>query len=197
MAHLAERALAQSLKELLQTKSLDDITVQQLCDRTGVNRKTFYYHFSGIHELVQWILHRDMQEVIHEEILPDTWKRDMLRTLVYLKKDRRMIMNILHSRYWPETRMYLNNLLDEVVRNFTAAALAQYRKETNKALRISEADLRHIAHFYSTALFICAEEWLAGGMKEPPEALPERMDKLMNESMLDTFERFARTEPAH
>ena len=45
MSLLTEKALAASLKKLLEKKTLDKITVKDITDDCGVNRQTFYYHF--------------------------------------------------------------------------------------------------------------------------------------------------------
>lgn len=191
MAQFTERALADTLKELMETEKLDRITVRQVVERCGVNRKTFYYHFSGIHALLEWMLDRDLRQVIGEDIRIGTWQQDMLRTLYYIRDNRRLFDNICRSRYWPETRLYLGRLLDGAMYGFAQEALAVCRSRTGEPLQLQESDFRVIVHFYSTAMFVPVEEWFLGGMQEPPEKIPERLDMLLNESMFDTFRRFA------
>ena len=38
-------ALAKALQELLNTKSLDEVRVSELCNRCNLQRQSFYYHF--------------------------------------------------------------------------------------------------------------------------------------------------------
>ena len=40
-----KQALADSLKQLLAKKSFSKITVTEIVENCGFNRKTFYYHF--------------------------------------------------------------------------------------------------------------------------------------------------------
>ena len=51
-----KRALAASLKKLMEKKPLSKITVSEIISDCNVNRKTFYYHFQDIYDLLKWIL---------------------------------------------------------------------------------------------------------------------------------------------
>lgn len=42
-----------ALAELLKTEKVHNITVQDICNMSGVNRTTFYAHFSDIRELTE------------------------------------------------------------------------------------------------------------------------------------------------
>ena len=46
-------AIAYALKELVEEKSLNKITIQDIADKCGINRQTFYYHFPNIIDLVE------------------------------------------------------------------------------------------------------------------------------------------------
>ena len=45
-----------ALKELMQEKSIDDISVTVLCKKCGCHRQTFYYHYQDIYDLIADIL---------------------------------------------------------------------------------------------------------------------------------------------
>ena len=52
MAIATKKLLADGLKELLEKKTLDKITVKELVATCGVNRQTFYYNVQDIYELL-------------------------------------------------------------------------------------------------------------------------------------------------
>ena len=52
-------ALAKALQELLNTKSLDEVRVSELCSRCNLQRQSFYYHFQDKYDLVAWIFLQD------------------------------------------------------------------------------------------------------------------------------------------
>ena len=53
--------IKESLFQLLETKSLQQVTVKELCELADINRGTFYSHYSDIHNLVEQ-LEEDLRE---------------------------------------------------------------------------------------------------------------------------------------
>lgn len=47
-----EHELARALKEMMSTRSLDDISVSELSKKCNISRKTFYYHYHDIYDLL-------------------------------------------------------------------------------------------------------------------------------------------------
>ena len=59
-------ALTSSLYSLLCEKSLNEITVTELCDRAMVRKATFYKHFADKSELLAYMI-QDLQRVAYEQ----------------------------------------------------------------------------------------------------------------------------------
>ena len=65
-----KKALAAALKRAMQRKPFQKITVSELIQDAGVNRKTFYYHFEDIYDLLKWTLEGEAIEVVaHYDLL--------------------------------------------------------------------------------------------------------------------------------
>ena len=56
--------LASALRQEIEKKPLSRITVSDIVKETGVNRKTFYYHFEDIFALLRWMLEQETLEVV-------------------------------------------------------------------------------------------------------------------------------------
>ena len=56
---ITKNALANSLKELMREKGFEKVSVSEICERCGMNRKSFYYHFRDKYDLVNWIFYSD------------------------------------------------------------------------------------------------------------------------------------------
>ena len=54
-----KQALSDALKAMMIKKPLNRITVRELVETCGVNRKTFYYHFEDIYSLLKWTLEQE------------------------------------------------------------------------------------------------------------------------------------------
>lgn len=90
-----KKMLAQSLKSAMRKKPFSKITVSELIQDCGLNRKTFYYHFDDIYDLMKWMFEEEAIKVIQEFdimvnyeeaidfILNYVWENDYLLSCVY------------------------------------------------------------------------------------------------------------------
>ena len=69
-----EHALAVALKEMMATQPIDTISVLQLSKKCGVSRKTFYYHYHDIYDL--------LTQVFLEEKIPNINSAEDYRGLI-------------------------------------------------------------------------------------------------------------------
>ena len=58
-SNITKNALAASLKNLMREKPFEKISVSDICETCGMNRKSFYYHFKDKYDLVNWIFYVD------------------------------------------------------------------------------------------------------------------------------------------
>lgn len=74
-SNITKRALAAALKELMEQKPFSKINVAEICEKCGMNRKSFYYHFKDKYDLVNWIFDTDFTKVLetHGEDAYFTW----------------------------------------------------------------------------------------------------------------------------
>lgn len=74
-SNITKRALATALKELMEQKPFSKINVAEICEKCGMNRKSFYYHFKDKYDLVNWIFDTDFTKVLemHGEDAYFTW----------------------------------------------------------------------------------------------------------------------------
>ena len=55
-----KKMLADMLISLLQTKPISKITVSEIVNLCDINRKTFYYHFQDVYDLLEWHLNNEV-----------------------------------------------------------------------------------------------------------------------------------------
>ena len=97
MSQITKRALASALKELLEHKPLNKITIADITEQCGVNRQTFYYHFQDIYALLEWIYTTDAQRLLEGKRDGDTWQQGFLQVLKYIRDNRALVRNTYHS----------------------------------------------------------------------------------------------------
>ncbi len=54
MSRGTKRRIAEALRELMATTSMQKITVKQLVDRAEITRQGFYYHFQDVYSVLEW-----------------------------------------------------------------------------------------------------------------------------------------------
>ena len=59
-----KKALAASLKNAMRKKAFSKITVKEIITDCGINRNTFYYHFTDIYDLLHWMLEEEAIDVV-------------------------------------------------------------------------------------------------------------------------------------
>ena len=59
--------IADTFVALCDEMPLKKVSISDIIERTGKNRKTFYYHFIDKEHLVLWIFRRDLGELLREE----------------------------------------------------------------------------------------------------------------------------------
>lgn len=78
-SNITKRALASSLKELMENKPFAKISVSDICEACDMNRKSFYYHFKDKYDLVNWIYYTEFITVAHLKEYQTGW--DLLEDL--------------------------------------------------------------------------------------------------------------------
>ena len=72
-SNITKRALAQSLKQLMETQPIEKISVGSICSQCGLSRKSFYYHFKDKYELINWIYYTEFVEKVMEKQIDSSW----------------------------------------------------------------------------------------------------------------------------
>lgn len=174
MSTLTKKALAQSLKDLCAEKPLTKITIGELCERTGVRRQTFYYHFNDIADLVEWIGQTEADAALKQNRDYTTWEEGFLDIFRLAKKEEPFIMNIYHSvskdtliRYlYHLTLPLLNHVVNEVA-------------ERLLILDVTQKDKDFIANFYTVSFIDIVIGWVDRGMTDDPKAIIHHLSPLI------------------
>ena len=66
LREITKEKLATALISAMEEKALDKITVKEIIEKAEVNRKTFYYYFSDIYGLLEWVISRESNKLIME-----------------------------------------------------------------------------------------------------------------------------------
>lgn len=188
MARYTEDLLVNALRMLIKEIALDDITVQNLVDTANINRKTFYYHFHSIADLIEWFYTQKFSTLAsHVCIGPDTWMELMKNVIEYISSEDYVFYAIYKSKYAAEFRASMMRLFNKGMVKFVNSAIKIYEQESGETLHLTKAQLGYITQYYSMGFFGMIEQWLIGGMKESSEDFVNILQDLTNDNMYRTF----------
>ena len=88
-----KQAMADSLKRYMEVKSLSKITISAICEDCGINRKTFYYHFKDIYDLLKWTLEQESLVVVNQLDVMVDYEKIVLTLLDYVDKNRALLVH--------------------------------------------------------------------------------------------------------
>ena len=119
-ANITKKALAASMKKLMEEKPFDKISVIDICEGCGMNRKSFYYHFKDKYDLVNWIFYTDFIVLASSSSYSDGW--DLLQAVVKLfYRDQSFYICALEIDGQNSFREYFYESTEPIFHLFTSA----------------------------------------------------------------------------
>ena len=147
-------SFANALKDLMEEKPLDKITVKDLITRCNVNRKTFNYYFTDVYDLLQWILVRDAEKIIRQFDLISDLQDAILVTMNYIEENQ----YILKSAYNAVGRDMLKNFLQKSLLDVSRANVDRIAQQSG--LCVSDAYKGFVSAFFCEAICGMIIDWI-------------------------------------
>lgn len=161
-----KRNLAAALKEKMAQKALEQITIQELTEQCGMQRRAFYYHFEDIYALVRWMFQEEAISLLKQREGSLLWQEGLLQLFHYLDENRAVCLCALRSPGHDALKRFFGTNLE--------AIFGKEVEETAARLNL-KLDPEGIPLFVS-ALGGIMESWLLGVFPDPPEKMVERIN---------------------
>lgn len=97
MANFTQKAIKESLLKLLNEKPLNKITVKDIVEDCGINRNSFYYHFTDIPSLITEIIRDESKRIIEEYPTIESMDKALEVALEFALKYRKACLHIFKS----------------------------------------------------------------------------------------------------
>jgi AcrR family transcriptional regulator len=170
--------LGAALGELMREKRYDDITVQDILDRSGIGRSTFYAHYTDKEDLVI----SEIARVIHQL---------ELYTAEFSHQPSSLLPSLAFFRHVYEQRRLMNAFLwgrgaETLIRDFQRQ-VSQLVTEKLRMLAGGEAafsvPLPLVANFVASTLLMLIQWWFEEDMRHSPEDIDAMFQKLVMPSI--------------
>ncbi len=164
---LTKRLLREALFRLLQTESLNKITITRLCREADVNRATFYHHYSAPRDVLMEAateMAEDLQQISPPTILPAEAEQFMTKICTYLKEKS----DVVKVLFLCETDDDLAATLSEI---------NQYIWEKDRSLiqkvSLDEDNTRLLSSFFISGAYQLIRLWLLEDIQKTPEEIAQ------------------------
>ena len=172
-ANVTKKSLAAAMKELAEEIPFPKITVEDICEKCGLNRTSFYYHFKDKYDLANWIFDTEFLGVA-EACLAEQERGGLDEWALYYKL----------SDYLYENRGFYSNALQVKGQNSMAEHFRELCRPVLRARlkQVMGEEPVHTFHVESfTDAFLCAiERWITDKDCMAPEKFVELLRSCMN-----------------
>lgn len=126
-SYRTKKALATALKNKMKEKPFSKITVSELIAVCGVNRKTFYYHFKDIYDLLRWLFQEETLKILKQfDLLVDY--EDAIGFILDYIRDNKDILQCAHQSFGRDA---LNQFFYSDLIGTTEMIVSSLEKEQN------------------------------------------------------------------
>ncbi|BEP29302.1 TetR/AcrR family transcriptional regulator C-terminal domain-containing protein [Helicovermis profundi] len=186
MSDVTKKALAKSLKKIMLNKPLDKITINDITSESGFNRRTLYYHFQDIYDLLEWTLKTEISDILGKNKTYNTWQKGFLELLNYLNDNKKIILNI----YATINRDYIeSHLISDVT-----VLILNVINEVSSNLEVSDISKNKIAKFYEIALVGIILDWIKNKMETDPKVIVEDLDIILDGDIYNALCKYKENE---
>jgi len=186
-----QQLLLHAFSDLFSEKGFHAMTVQDITERAGVNRGTFYSHFEDKYAILEWWLREQFrQRVASPVLISEPWNLGTFRVLIQSVVE-------WFTQLHPLTRSADRSLIPLVVTTLQEALfelLLQGFKTVVSSGQDQQVDLETVALVTSWAIFgtgfQCFRQWDEQMMDLPPEELASQATRVLMRGLAQTLPAF-------
>ena len=168
-SNITKRALAQAMKGLMAKQPFSKISVGDICEACGMNRKSFYYHFRDKYDLVNWIFYSEFLASV--QVAQCTNNEEFLESICrYFYSERSFYRNALRIEGQNSFQDYFREMVGPLLINFSKDLVPHH---TNPEFAVN---------FIGDALLAALIRWLTEANPLPPDEYLAQVRE-----MLDSF----------
>lgn len=169
--------MANALKTAMKTKKLSKITVNELVCACNINRKTFYYHFQDIYDLLKWMLEQEAIDVVKNFDLIINTEEAVRFVMDYAEKNDYIINGAFDSMGYEEIKRFFHNDLFSVIYG------AIGNGEASLCVTLDPQFKQFLAEFYTEASAGMLIEWTKNRFSQDKETVIQNIVSIFKISL--------------
>ena len=154
MNQRTEAVLIGTFKALMLKKPMNKITVSELVEECGINRKTFYYHFEDIRDMQRKMLRQDIEAIFSRADLITDHDLIINSVLDYIEQNKVILKNMLSCIGRAELDLFLNSNVNKPIYSLVCET------EQKQNLSVGDEYKRFLADFFTRAVSGVLIDWI-------------------------------------
>lgn len=166
-----KQTFADTLMEMLNTTSLENISIKDVVSRCGVSRQSFYYYFNDIYDIVEWIFLQETEKALNEYSDINNWQFGYVLLMKWVQNHKALVLNTYKS----VQREYIEHFMNQVLYQYIIKVV----EDQSQGMNVTTDQCEFIAKFFTLAINAISLEWIRTGMKERPENVAEQVNTVI------------------
>lgn len=154
MNQRTEAVLIGTFKALMLKKPMNKITVSELVEECGINRKTFYYHFEDIRDMLRKMLRQDIEAIFSRGDLITDHDLIINSVLDYIEQNKVILKNMISCIGRAALDLFLNSNVNKPIYSLVCET------EQKQNLSVGDEYKRFLADFFTRAVSGVLIDWI-------------------------------------
>ena len=151
-----KKHIKKTFLELLDQRPLSQITVKDIVAECGINRNSFYYHYSDLPSLIEDVITEEADKIMDRYSSFDSLEDCLDAVIDFSLSHRRAALHLFNSNSQDIFVHYFMQISDDVIRRYFDELCADRDIDPN--------DKEIVIHYYKCLLFGQAVDWMRNGM---------------------------------
>ncbi|GEM_PF-979741 len=183
-----QEIICKALEDLLQSSSMDKITVRMVCEKAGISRQALYNHYYSLIAVLEDMITRQMKQALGEQNVNLTWESGFERILSCMREHKMMLLHVYRSK----SRNELLGIFERYGSTVVSHAIAQCASDM--AINVSDQDLVYIMRMYVYVFIGVINRWMEYDMHLTPAYIASRCNAVMALSIRNALQRLSDCE---
>lgn len=183
-----KKLFADALKQIVVQKSFSKVTVSELIRVCNVNRKTFYYHFTDVYDLLKWTLEQEAIDVVKNFDLIIDYEEAILFVMDYIEKNDVFLNNIYYSVGRDELKRFFYADFIEI----TTSVIKKIEELTE--ITVPKEFETFLSCFYTEAIAGTLLEWIVNKEKHDKQQVINYIFLIFRTALPETIKQYSSSE---
>jgi probable dihydroxyacetone kinase regulator len=183
-SQITKNALASAIKKLMKQEPLEKISVIQIVQLCGLNRKSFYYHFRNKYQLIEWIFYDELSSRINRQ-KSDTLGPTMATICNYLYDNKSFYRNAMHASEHNLFTACFTEIIQKIIRTDLENLLCGKEYRTFHSIFFADAMCMAVSRWLQEEPMIPPDRFLAG-IRSSLQIIAEKVSPEMSATGQDT-----------